>query len=442
MRKNKSKNRDNDLNIEKNFSIESCNHQPKNMSSNFNRKPYIYLGFSNDIKDIDLYSVRMFIDNKVVSAEVNSKGVGYSPRKEMDFGKHNVEVKFKLSDGEEGYIQWFFLLEKREAKYKFYFGNLHSHTSYSGGMGLPKDAYNHARKKSLDFLAITDHSKRLKGKGTIKNKKHLKDVREFDKWDASRYEAELLNKKHKKFLPLVGFELSTQFWGHLNIYNTSNYPDRKIKSLDMLYKWLNDKKNIIVGINHPNDRTSRIKYLKELDQFVNLIEVGNGAPPYKYVRSEGIYFKLLDDGWHLGAVNGQDNHKDNWGDNDNLTVVIAEKLTEKVFINALLSRRVYSTESRSLKLIVKANGHWMGSILNLSKDKNISFEINADDKKNPIRKIQIISNGARIIKEKEFNGSKKVKWNYTVESSNENTWYVVKVIHENDKWGISSAVFI
>src|SRR5262245_38755338 len=40
-----------------------------------------------------------------------------------------------------------------------YFGNLHSHTSYSDGSGIPEDAYTHARDVAkVDFLAITEHN--------------------------------------------------------------------------------------------------------------------------------------------------------------------------------------------------------------------------------------------------------------------------------------------
>ena len=40
-----------------------------------------------------------------------------------------------------------------------FFGNLHSHTSYSDGSGTPTDAYLHARDVAgLDFLAITEHN--------------------------------------------------------------------------------------------------------------------------------------------------------------------------------------------------------------------------------------------------------------------------------------------
>ena len=43
--------------------------------------------------------------------------------------------------------------------YHFYIGSLHSHTSYSDGVGTPADAFEHARDQAhVDFLAVTDHN--------------------------------------------------------------------------------------------------------------------------------------------------------------------------------------------------------------------------------------------------------------------------------------------
>lgn len=44
-------------------------------------------------------------------------------------------------------------------EYEIYFGNLHSHTGFSDGIGVPEHAYDYARYTAeLDFLAITEHS--------------------------------------------------------------------------------------------------------------------------------------------------------------------------------------------------------------------------------------------------------------------------------------------
>ena len=49
--------------------------------------------------------------------------------------------------------------ERTSDTYNIYFGQLHSHTSYSDGAGTAREAFEHASKvKNLDFLAVTDHS--------------------------------------------------------------------------------------------------------------------------------------------------------------------------------------------------------------------------------------------------------------------------------------------
>jgi len=50
----------------------------------------------------------------------------------------------------------------RDTVYHFFVGNLHSHTSYSDGVGTPAQAYAHARDTAgIDFLAVTDHHNML-----------------------------------------------------------------------------------------------------------------------------------------------------------------------------------------------------------------------------------------------------------------------------------------
>jgi hypothetical protein len=332
-------------------------------------------------------------------------------------------------------------------EYNFYFGVPHAHTRYSDGKGTPKDAYEHAYKNGLDFLIVADHSNFLDG---VKKRNYEYDKKsdeyiekENSNWYNTRKDAEEINNTYKDFLALRGFEMSS-YTGHINVINSKNYVEGKkqIKSLKKFFRWLLNQEDIVVSINHPSRSFNRLKYIPEMDKVINLIEVGNGAYPRKYIRTEKYYFEALDMGWHLGAINGQDNHWDNWGDSDNLTVVLAESLEKDKFLDALRSRRTYSTETRTLKLIFKGNGYWMGSILPMKEGEMLSFEIVAEDCSVPITKIQLISNGGKVFQEKNFEKVNIAQWNPFVQVNKNNSWYVIRVIHHNEKWGISSPIFI
>ena len=61
---------------------------------------------------------------------------------------------------------------KLHAEDLVFFGNLHSHTSYSDGTGTPSQAYKHARDAAkLEFLAITEHNHRLAESGASDDRK-------------------------------------------------------------------------------------------------------------------------------------------------------------------------------------------------------------------------------------------------------------------------------
>ncbi len=336
----------------------------------------------------------------------------------------------------------------KNIKYNFYYGIPHAHTSYSDGQGQPIDAFEYARSKNLNFLFIADHSNFLDG---VKNKnfeydknmKHYSE-KEGSQWFNTGKDVELSNSKYKDFAAIRGFEMKWFAGGHISILNSQNYLNGRKQHLniDKLSNWLSSQCNVIAVINHPGRSFRPIEYNSEMDKLLKLIEVGNGAFPRRYIRYEPYYYKLLDLGWHLGAINGQDNHTSNWGDDDNLTVILAEALNKDTLIDAMRNLRTYSTETRSLRLVFKANDFWMGSILNANIGSLINFEIIAADDFVPIEKIQLVSNAGRIVNESIYDNANIVTWKPCIIVNKKESWYVVKVIHSNGKWGISSPIFI
>jgi hypothetical protein len=322
----------------------------------------------------------------------------------------------------------------KDVVYNFYYGIPHSHTSYSTGKGSPKDALAYAKSKGIHFLAITDHNKHLDG--TVKYKgEHIQ------KWTATEKTIKYFNRKNKYFLGLRGFEIKVKSVGEINIINSKKHLKGSIRDLKTLQSIFQEGDCIGI-INHPGSAIERLRYLLELNDYISLVEVGNGSPPFKYNRYMKQYYKLLDAGWKLGAVNGQDNHLDNWGDTNNLTVVLCEKLTTANLMEGLKRRRTYSTESRSLKLMYKINNVWMGETIKVVESEELHIQVFVEDYDFEIEKVEVLTNGGRVIKDFFMPSDIRFKCDFTVTASSSETWYVVKITQSGNKISISSPVFI
>lgn len=319
-------------------------------------------------------------------------------------------------------------------KLKFYYGIPHCHSAYSTGKGTPLDLYEFAIKCKLDFLFVTDHNDFLSNKTSIKDNV-------LTRWDATNYYANKIRRSKDDFLPLVGFECRTFPYGDFNIINPSSYFTGGIKDLRLLTLWMLNNHQAFIIINHPHKEIGKIQYNEVFNKIITSIEVYNGNPASKYTKHEKYYYQLLDSGWKLGAVNGQDNHRINFDQSDNLTAYIANDFSRNALIDAFRSHRTYSTESRFLKLHFTIDETFMGDTLSIYSSK-IKFSIFTEDIRYKIREIQIISNGGIIIKKIEDINLNSIKYIYEHQSLQSETWYVIRVIQDENKIAVSSPIFI
>lgn len=313
-----------------------------------------------------------------------------------------------------------------------YYGIPHCHSSLSTGEGKPNDIFDYAKKRGLDFVIITDHNNCLDE--TIKSSSS-----KTSKWSYLIRCCEKYNKKHKSFVGLYGFESKLGNMGDINIINSYYFFKGTIKNLDNLILWLMSNPCILT-LNHPHTAMESLGFDENLSDYVCLMEVGNGTGN-RYTRFEKRYYKFLDMGWKVGAINSQDNHKMNFGDSENLTAILCNELTEENIYYALKNRRTYSTESASLRLNFSINKIIMGDILYYKKGK-INFKIYAKDNTNLIEKLQILSVGGKVIKEICFPKLSKIKYISNHVPNNDEKWYVIKIFQENNKLAISSPIFI
>gem|GEM_PF-281323 len=377
-----------------------------------------------------------------------TKTFSYTPTTDLAYGEHSL--RFEITDttqAKNSYISYFYVQKQNiDQSLNYYFGVPHAHTAFSDGKGTPEEAYQMAKNNKLDYMIITDHSNWLEGDDYISDRKEYME-KVGSEWEITRKTAEAFNAKYAgEFLALRGFEMTSSNWGHVNVWNSSNYVEAKktVTELSEFYTWLTKQENMVAAFNHPNwpsDSFNDLAYVPEVDHVMTMLEVGNGAPPYSYARAEEHFFRAMDNGWHVGAINGQDNHSLNFGAPDNLTAVIAEDLSAEAFIDAIKHRRVYSTEARDTKLRVKANGYWMGSTLDVKDGTALNFDIWVQDNNDPIDEIQIISNGGKILTSTKVGDKTEFSWNPVINDGDGANWYVVKVIHSNAKWTTASAIF-
>lgn len=320
-----------------------------------------------------------------------------------------------------------------EKTLRFYYGIPHCHTSFSTGKGTPLEAYEYGRKAGLNFMFLTDHNSFLGNKISVKDSSSTR-------WQGLHYYASKMNKKYDEFLPLVGFECKSIF-GDFNIINSSLYFNGTIKDIKVLALWMLNHPNAFISINHPHKNIKALSYNPILNKLITSVEVGNGNPDAKYTRHDKYYYNLLDEGWKIGAINGQDNHKINFGDSENLTVYIGNELSNKALTDAFRARRTYSTESRFLKFYFTVNDNFMGDEIDLLTNK-IKFSIFAEDIRYRIREISIITNKGTTVKNITDINLNHIKYLYEHKIELGESWYIIKVIQEGNRIAFSSPIFI
>ncbi len=295
--------------------------------------------------------------------------------------------------------------ERSSAAYSIYFGQLHSHTSYSDGAGTCEEAFQHATNvKNLDFLAVTDHSNSFDNCDTAS----LSNGSMSTEW----VEGHQLADKYTtdSFVGLYGFEMTwSNGLGHINTYNTPGFQSRTQQqfktygtALQNYYAVLKTETGSISQFNHPGttfgDFSDFAHFDAEIDQLITLIEVGNGEGTIGssgYFPSYEYYTRALDKGWHVAPTNNQDNHKGRWGDaNTARSVVLADSLTQNGIYDAMRNYRVYATEDNDLSIYYTLNDQVMGSMLSVAPGEELTLSVKLSDPTDAsIGKVEVIVNG-------------------------------------------------
>jgi uncharacterized repeat protein (TIGR01451 family) len=259
---------------------------------------------------------------------------------------------------------------------KIYFGDLHGHTGYSDGHGVPADAFTMARASGLDFYGLTEH-------GFMMDEAEWIDVK--NQANAATIDGQ--------FVGLPGFEYSHER-GHINVFGSDTFvrrDDPRYRTLADFYAWLVAQPTAIGQFNHPNDF-----YDFNFNDFLF-----HAAADRKMVLQElttaGQFFQSMNNGWHLGTVKNRDTHTTNWGCCP-LMGVVASSLTRAGILEALASRRTFfvSPDDSNLAVMMQANGYWMGSALPNPTVANFSITVHDPDPLGRPLRLVLYDNGIPV----------------------------------------------
>lgn len=339
--------------------------------------------------------------------------------------------------------------KKMNSEYNIYFGQIHSHTTNSDGLGSLDDAYSYAKNTAkLDFFAVTDHSNSFDNASVSSMADGSKSV----KWINGQNAA--IRYTDDNFVGIYAFEMTwSNGTGHINTFNTPGFETRdtaKYKLPDGLkqyYDVLKQFPDSISQLNHPGptfgDFNDFAYYDPQIDKIITLIEVGNGEGAIRssgYFPSYEYYTRALDKGWHLAPTNNQDNHLGNWGTaNTGRTVILADSLTKDNIYDAMRNMRVYASEDNNLKIKYTLNGEIMGTILDVKPD-SVNIKIDIEDPDNePLGKISVISNGGKVVATKTITTNKDiVEFNLPANYS----YYYIRVDEADKDIAVTAPVWI
>ena len=324
-------------------------------------------------------------------------------------------------------------------EYNLYFGDLHSHTSYSDGEGTPDEAFAAARAAGADFLALTDHHYLLL---------------DWEWADTLRSADE--NDVDGEFVAMAGYEYFLAGINEINIYGTTTLPpdagltpqayykgDRMTGDsfLPWIYDWISEEPGAIGQWNHPLSYGCPVCWdFYQFDFWNEERDVAMGMLEcYNWGERESSYIKALDAGWHMMPTATADDHYGEWISGSEVrTVLLAPSLTREDLYEAMRDGRGYATQDSNLEIRYTLNGAVMGSVLSDVTSATASIHIVDPDgvTSDAITLVEIMTNGGEIVASQEGAGSCVFDWEASFEAE-AGSYYFIRVHTESNELGLS-----
>ena len=175
------------------------------------------------------------LNDEVITDFVYENGIlSYTPTEDMEDGRVNVLMTVTRKDGVSAEKSWNFTVGISD--YQLYFGQLHSHTTYSDGSGTLETALDYIgslpESANVQFVAFTDHSNYFDAPNAANpadalNDKSLMTAGSLADWNTYKDTIAAFNAKQSDVIAIGGFEMT---WsggpGHINTYDSDGLVSR------------------------------------------------------------------------------------------------------------------------------------------------------------------------------------------------------------------------
>lgn len=335
-------------------------------------------------------------------------------------------------------------------------GDLHGHSNYSDGTGVPEDYFLYARDVTgLDVAALTDHD-------------HwgiLPLVEHAELWEDIKRQTRRFNDPGH-FVTILGFEWTSWIHGHRHVlYFADDGPlidsvDPASDSPEELWAALEGQPALTfahhsaggpIATNWAIPPDPRFEPVTEIVSIHGSSEAADSPNPI-YAPVEGNYVRdALGRGYRLGFIGSGDRHDGHPGvyqvdpPQGGLAAILSEERTREGVYEALRARRVYATNGPRMLIRFALGGHGMGSLVSVAEEGHdgrlsgsLFVQVVAEQ---PLERVELVRSG-ELVDGVLTEGELEVTLTRDVEDLRPGEWLYVRAVQEDEGTGWTSPIFV
>ena len=347
-------------------------------------------------------------------------------------------------------------------------GDLHGHSNFSDGTGLPEDYFRYARDVAgLDLVALTDHD-------------HF-GVRFLDAhpelWEQIKDQVHAFHEPGR-FVTLLGYEWTSWLHGHRHVLYFQDQGevlsslDPDVETPDQLWASLEGQRALTfahhsagepVPTNWSFRPDPRFEPVTEIVSVHGSSEARDAPRPVRGGIQGNFVRDVLDAGVRLGFIGSGDSHDGHPGlpqlsassgylparaggpgeelGTGGLAAILSPERTRPGIYRALMDRRVYATNGPRILLQVSLEGLGMGRVAllaDLPAQPNLEVLVIACA---PLSRIELIQKGAGVFRQ-DLQGELEIRGELPLTGLRSGDFVYLRAVQQDGGTAWSSPIFI